>query len=73
MRLFSKKKAAEEMEYDRAHEIPVLRCSICNGEQVAGFRELRTGHFREYMVIRSSTELEDFRIRCGADRIPKEY
>ena len=74
MGLFSKKKAvAGTIEYDREQETPVLRCSICNGEQVAGFRDLKTGHFREYMVIRGPLELEDFRKRCGVDRIPKEY
>ena len=31
--------------YDPASQEPVLRCSICNGEQVAGFRDKTTGAF----------------------------
>ena len=69
------RKAKEETkpEFDREKEYPVLRCSICNGEQVAGFKDRRTGHFREERVIRSAEELETFRRLCGVDRVPKEY
>ena len=35
MGLFSKKKAAEPLSYDREKEYPVLHCSIFHGEQVA--------------------------------------
>ena len=34
MGLFSKKKKAESLSFDPEKEYPVLRCSICNGEQV---------------------------------------
>ena len=72
--LFSRKeKTLTAVEYDREHEVPVLRCSICNGEQVAGFRDLRSGHFREYTLIRSRQELEEFQSQCGVEQIPKEY
>lgn len=74
MGIFSKKRKEElKIEFDREKEVPVLRCSICNGEQVAGFKDLRTGHFREYSVIRSPQELEHFREQCGVEKIPKEY
>ena len=74
MGIFSRKqKETPKPEFDREYEAPVLRCSICNGEQVAGFRDRRTGHFREYCVIRSEEELEEFRKQCGVPRIPKEY
>ena len=72
--LFSRKeKTQPKPEYDKENEIPVLRCSICNGEQVAGFKDRRNGHFREYSVIRSQQELEAFRLQCGVDKVPKEY
>ena len=73
MGLFSKKKKAESLSFDPEKEYPVLRCSICNGEQVAGFKDRRNGHFREYSVIRSQQELETFRLQCGVDQVPKEY
>ena len=72
--LFSRKKPKDtKLEYDRETETPILRCSICNGEQVAGFRNRNTGRFREAYVIRSHEELEEFRKMCGVDQIPKEY
>ena len=39
---------------------PVLRCSICTGEQVACLRERATGRLREIGLIRSRAELEAF-------------
>lgn len=51
------------MTYDPAVQEPVLRCSICNGEQVAGFKDKKTGAFSEVMLIRSPRDLEDFRSR----------
>ena len=66
---FSKKKEATK-KYDSQNQKPVIRCSICNGEQVAGFKDLRTGSFHEVSLIRSDKDLKDFMktygIRCGA-------
>ena len=57
---FSRKKTS--VSYDPAVQRPALRCSICTGEQVAGF--LRTdGHFEEVQLIRTPQELESFRAR----------
>ena len=70
--MFGKKKV-KKLEYDPGEKYPVIRCSICNGEQVAGFRNRNTGRFREAYVIRSHEELEEFRKMCGVDQIPKEY
>lgn len=51
--------------FDPALEEPVLRCSICNGEQVAGFKNKKTGAFSEVMFIRSPQDLEEFRSQYG--------
>jgi len=56
--VFGKKKASS---YDPAAQKPVLRCSICTGEQVAGFQDLHTGHFTEVQLIRSPQELQPVR------------
>lgn len=61
------------MEYDRENKRPVLRCSICNGEQVAGFKDVHTGKFQEVMVVRSDKDLESFRRMYGLEEVPKEY
>lgn len=39
---------------------PVLRCSICTGEQVACMRNRATGQLRELMLVRSDEDLEEF-------------
>lgn len=71
MKIFRKKKTA--MEYDKENKRAVLRCSICTGEQVAGFKDVHTGKFQEIMVIRSSKDLDDFRQMYGLGDVPKEY
>lgn len=35
-------KKTEKKEYDKERLIPVIRCSICTGEQVAGFKDLHS-------------------------------
>ncbi len=73
--MFGKKKKNNMniVEFDRENQKPVLRCSICNGEQVAGLKDVRTGRFQEVMVIRSSQDLEEFRQAYGLGDVPKEY
>ena len=44
---------------------PVIRCSICTGEKVAGFRDNATGKFTDVMLIKSSQDLEAFRKKYG--------
>lgn len=36
-------KENHEKTYDREHMKPVIRASICTGEEVAGFKDIRTG------------------------------
>lgn len=71
-KLFFHKKA-EKKDYDKEHQIPVLRCSICTGEQVAGFKDINTGRFHEISLIRTEHELEDFMEEYGISYIKKEY
>lgn len=70
---FRKKSAMSTAEFDRENQIPVLHCSICNGEQVAGFKDKRTGKFEEVMLIRNEDELDAFLQRFGITDITKEY
>ena len=53
---------------------PVIRCSICTGEQVAGFRDGETGRFEEVMLLRTPEDLERFRQQYGiSGEIEKIY
>lgn len=70
------KRAQEKREekYDKEKQRPMLRCSICTGEQVAGFWDMATGSFEEVMLIRGEAELEEFRRRYGiTEEITKLY
>ena len=60
-----KKKSSISMSYDPNVNVTVIRCSICTGEQEAGFKDLSDGRFEEVMLIRSSADLEEFRERYG--------
>ena len=46
--------------YDRENRKPVIRLSICTGEQVAGFKNIHTGKFSEVMLIRNGGDLREF-------------
>lgn len=68
-----KKETLPPLLFDPAAQRAVLRCSICNGEQVAGFKDLRTGKFTEVCLIRNDRELEAFKKQYGITEIMKEY
>ena len=71
MGLFKKK--IVKKTYDREHMKPVIRASICTGEEVAGFKDIRTGKIEEIMLIRSPEELEFKEIYEITEEIAKEY
>lgn len=71
--MFKKRAKAEKLSYDPTVQKPVLKCSICNGEQVAGLKDIRTGKVEEVMLIRSSKDLDTFKQMCGATEVEKEY
>ena len=54
-------------KYDSEKLTPVIRCSICTGEKVAGFRDRITGKFTDVMLIRSSHDLDAFRKKYGIE------
>ncbi len=60
-----RKKNRENYSYDPATQQPVIKCSICTGEQVAGFRDLNTGGFTDVMLIGSDGDLRAFKERYG--------
>lgn len=74
MNLFSPKKAKKlAPSFDPAAEEPAIRCSICTGEQVAGFRDKKTGHFREVTLIKTEKDLESFKKDCGVENVKKIF
>lgn len=72
MGIFKKKSIVKS--YDKENKRPVIKASICNGEQVAGFKDIHTGKIEEVMLIRSQADLENFKAMYGIDEaITKEY
>ncbi len=60
--------------YDRDNQKPVLKCSICNGEQVAGFLNVHNNVFVDVMLIRDHDDLERFKAQYGiSEEIEKIY
>ena len=55
------KKKTQKKTYDPTVRKPVIRASICTGEQVAGFQDIRTGHFEEILLIRNPRDLKEFK------------
>ena len=56
--MFQKKNKKET--YDKEHQKPVIKSSICTGEKVAGFKDIQTGKFIEVMLIRDSKDMDAF-------------
>lgn len=71
--MFRKKKIQPKTTYDLNQFTPILRCSICTGEQTAGFRNKETGAFHEIMLIRDEKDLEEFKNMYGVEELKKEY
>jgi hypothetical protein len=70
---FFKKKIAVQF-YDKENKKPVIKSSICNGEQVAGFKDIHTGKMEEVMLIKNPADLENFKAMYGIEEeITKEY
>lgn len=71
--LFRKKQ--ETHTYNRGTQRPVIHASICTGERVAGFQDIRTGKFTEVMLIRTPADLKQFRqlYGIGEREIHTEY
>ncbi len=61
--------------YDKTGKAPVLRTSICTGEQTAGFKDEATGKFFEIMLIRSDADLQEFMEAYGVaeNELRREY
>ncbi len=69
--MFRKKAAVRP--YDKENRKPVIKCSICNGEQVAGFKDIHTGKFEEIMLIKNDRDLDAFMQLYDVKDISKEY
>lgn len=73
--MFCWRKKQPGRSFDHAGMRPVIRVSICTGEQVAGFRDPATGKFHEAMLIRDGADLRAFLREYGVEEqeLRREY
>lgn len=73
--MFGRKKRRNAIPYNTTGKVPVIRSSICTGEQVAGFKDSVTGKFDDLMLIRDSSDLSEFLLRyqVGENEIQREW
>ena len=65
--MFGRRKQPTVSSYDKSGKIPVIRSSICTGEQVAGFKD-SSGKFEELMLIRDDKDLSEFLSRYQVEK-----
>ncbi len=73
--MFGRRRKRQVPPYDKTGKVPVIRSSICTGEQVAGFKDLSSGRFEELMLIRSGADLLEFTrlYQVEEDEIQREW
>ena len=67
------KSLGKDIPFDSDKQIAVIKCSICTGEQVAGFKSKEDGHFTEVMLIRDAKDLEKFKETYKVTDVKQEY
>ena len=58
--MFGRRKKRAAVSFDKSGKVPVIRSSICTGEQTAGFQDRETGRIQEVMLIRGKADLREF-------------
>ena len=73
--MFGRRKKQITPPYNKDGKVPVIRSSICIGEQVAGFKDLTTGKFDDLMLIRDSSDFAEFLLcyQVDEDEIQREW
>ena len=73
--MFGRRKKPVAAPYDRSGKIPVIRSSICTGEQVAGFKDTISGKFEELMLLRDDRDFQEFlrQYQVDASEISREW
>ena len=71
--MFGRKNRINKIEYNPEVEKPVIISSICTGEQRAGLKDIRTGHFKEIMLINNQKDLDTFKKMCDVQDVEVEY
>ena len=73
--MFGRRKRQAVSSYDKTGKTPVIRSSICTGEQVAGFKDTVSGKFVDLMLIRGEKDLAEFlsRYQVEESEVKREW
>lgn len=71
--LWGKKCKEDAPSYNPVLEKPIVKSSICTGEKTAGFKDIKTGKYRDVVAIKSDTDLREFMKKYNLDSIDTEY
>ena len=71
--MFGRRKKRAAIPFDKTGKIPVIRSSICTGEQTAGFQDEGTGKIQEVMLIRGEADLREFVEEYDLERSEIKY
>lgn len=71
--MFGRRKKRAAISFDKRGKIPVIRSSICTGEQTAGFQDEATGKIQEIMLIRGKADLRTFMEEYDLDESEIKY
>ena len=71
-RLF-KRKQPQFPPCDFSRQEPVIRCSICTGEQTACLQDKATGKLQEICLIQNDADREAFMRAYGLESVKRVY
>ena len=71
--VFGRRKKRSAASFDKTGKLPVIRSSICTGEQTAGFQDEATGKIQEVMLIRGEADLREFIEAYDLDKSEIKY
>jgi len=70
---YYEKHLKEQLPFDPDQQEAIIRCSVCTGERIAGFRNNDDGHFTEVMLIRTPEDEKRFMQIFGIDSVRTVY
>ena len=63
----------DTVPFNPEKQYAVIRCSICTGEQVAGFKNIEDGHFTEVKMIKTEEDERRLKQIYDIETVKKEY
>lgn len=70
---YHEKHMKEQFPFDPEKQDAIIKCSICTGEKVAGFKNKEDGHFVEVMLLRTPEDERKFKEIYGLSSMRTEY